>query len=110
MNNHTVAYAQLDTQEKLLVDNAIANRGKNPVIAWLLWFFLGLLGAHRFYFGKIGTGILMILLTFCFGIGTIWWIIDAFRINSWIRQNHEEIEKDAIAQIVVGRNLKQTNN
>jgi TM2 domain-containing membrane protein YozV/uncharacterized RDD family membrane protein YckC len=44
----------------------------------LLLIFFGTLGAHRFYVGKIGTGILMILVTFCtFGIGAIiWYIID----------------------------------
>ena len=39
----------------------------------LLWFFLGMFGAHRFYAGKIGTGILQ-LLTFG-GLG-IWWLVD----------------------------------
>ncbi|MET3600188.1 TM2 domain-containing protein [Martelella mangrovi] len=46
---------------------------KTMVAAALLCFFLGGLGIHRFYVGKIGTGILM-LLTFG-GLG-IWTIID----------------------------------
>ena len=29
-----------------------------------------------FYVGKTGTGILQIILTFCFGIGYIWALID----------------------------------
>ena len=39
----------------------------------LLCFFLGALGVHRFYVGKVGTGILQ-LLTFG-GLG-IWALID----------------------------------
>ena len=39
----------------------------------LLYFFLGGLGIHRFYVGKAGTGILMILTLG--GLG-IWIIID----------------------------------
>lgn len=35
---------------------------KKLLIAGLLCFFLGWLGIHRFYVGKIGTGILMIIL------------------------------------------------
>lgn len=49
----------------------VGDKGFVPAI--LLCFFLGALGLHRFYVGKIGTGILM-LLTFG-GLG-IWVIID----------------------------------
>jgi len=35
---------------------------KSQVIAFILCFFAGGLGAHRFYVGKTGTGILMLLL------------------------------------------------
>src|SRR5690242_15781842 len=45
--------------------------------AFLLCFFLGVFGAHRFYAGKIGTGILE-LLTFG-GLG-IWWLVDMILI------------------------------
>ena len=45
--------------------------------AFLLCFFLGVFGAHRFYAGKIGTGVLE-LLTFG-GLG-IWWLVDMILI------------------------------
>lgn len=48
---------------------------KSRLVALLLCLFLGVLGVHRFYVGKIGTGIIMILLMFT-GIGEIWLLID----------------------------------
>ena len=46
---------------------------KNFFITVLLCFFLGVFGAHRFYSGKIFTGIIMLFTAGGFGI---WYIID----------------------------------
>jgi len=45
----------------------------------LLCIFLGYFGAHRFYTGKIGTGILMLLTA---GGCGVWYIIDIILILS----------------------------
>jgi len=50
---------------------------KSRLFALLLCGFLGFFGIHRFYVGKIGTGILMLLTGGGFGI---WWIIDVILI------------------------------
>ncbi|HJA13185.1 MAG TPA: TM2 domain-containing protein [Candidatus Mediterraneibacter merdipullorum] len=50
---------------------------KSRVTALLLCIFLGGLGAHRFYVGKVGTGILYLCTAGLFGIG---WLIDIIRI------------------------------
>lgn len=51
---------EYDSQkEKLLKPNS---QSQNQwIVVLLLAFFLGFIGAHRFYVGKNGTGILMIL-------------------------------------------------
>ena len=45
----------------------------NKWVSFLLCFFLGFLGAHKFYEGKAGMGILYLLTVGLFGFG---WIID----------------------------------
>ena len=49
----------------------ISDKGFVPTA--LLCFLLGVFGAHRFYVGKIGTGILMLITVGGFGI---WALID----------------------------------
>ena len=53
----------------------VGGRMKNKWVALLLCFFLGELGAHRFYEGKIGTGILWLCTGGLFFVG---WVIDFF--------------------------------
>jgi hypothetical protein len=47
--------------------------GKSQLVAFLLCFFLGIIGVHRFYLGYTGMGILYIFTAGLFGIG---WLID----------------------------------
>ena len=43
----------------------------------MLCWFLGYFGAHRFYVGKMGTGLLMIVTLGGFGL---WWLFDLVMI------------------------------
>ncbi|MDR9363415.1 MAG: TM2 domain-containing protein [Microbacteriaceae bacterium] len=52
------------------------------LVALLLSVFLGVLGVDRFYLGKVGTGILKLLLNLAtlFTFGLIWVVIDIILI------------------------------
>lgn len=50
---------------------AMRGKEKNKWVAFCLCFFLGALGAHRFYEGKIGTGILWLCTLGLGGVGII---------------------------------------
>ena len=55
-------------------NNGIGNgNAKNKWVAFCLCLFLGFFGAHKFYEGKAGMGILYLFTGGLFGIG---WIID----------------------------------
>ncbi|HEV7344073.1 MAG TPA: TM2 domain-containing protein [Devosia sp.] len=77
------AYAQYDIEKKSLI------------VSYVLWFFLGYVGAHRFYLGKPLSGVIMLalsgiillltfvtvgVLSFLWVIVGLWWLIDALLI------------------------------
>jgi TM2 domain-containing membrane protein YozV len=49
----------------------------SKIAAFLVTFFLGGLGVHRFMSGKVGTGILWLITGGCFGIG---WLVDVIMV------------------------------
>ena len=67
-------------------DEQLSEKGFVPAI--LLCFFLGAFGIHRFYVGKIGTGILQILTLG--GLG-IWVLIDFIVIVTGSFKDKEEL-------------------
>jgi TM2 domain-containing membrane protein YozV len=54
---------------------------KSKGVAYLLWFFFGVLGVHKFYVGKAGMGVLYLFTGALFGIG---WFIDLFTLGNQV--------------------------
>ena len=49
----------------------VVKSNKSKLLAALLCLFLGYLGIHRFYVGKVGTGILWLVTGGIAGIGVV---------------------------------------
>lgn len=61
---------------------ALPHADRNKIVAALLAFFLGVFGIHRFYLGRIGSGVVMLILTCTFfglAITGIWAFVDFLR-------------------------------
>lgn len=55
----------------------------NYSLAWVLLTYLGLLGIHRMYLGKWGTGLLYLLTGGLLGLG---WLYDYWTLNQQISE------------------------
>ncbi|MDG4576256.1 MAG: TM2 domain-containing protein [Defluviicoccus sp.] len=77
---------------------------KSSTTAYLLWFFLGWSGAHRFYIGNTGTGAAILILSVVgfalsvVGVGfiillvpLIWLIVDLFLIPGMVRDKNNSL-------------------
>jgi hypothetical protein len=84
----------LTPDQQILIETRISNENKSPAVAFVLWFFLGIFSAHRFYLGKPVSAILQIL-SYLIIIGFIWWIIDAFLINGMLR-DHQNVLRERL--------------
>jgi TM2 domain-containing membrane protein YozV len=62
-------------------DRRYQSGSTNYTVAWVLLTFLGIFGVHRFYMGKIGTGILYLLTGGLLFIGVIY---DYWTLNEQI--------------------------
>jgi|GEM_PF-1219879 len=63
---------------------------KSKSTAYLLWFFLGTLGAHKFYLDKGGMGVAYLFTLGFFGVG---WFIDLFTLGDQVELYNMEFDR-----------------
>ena len=96
----------LTTEELQMLTSEMMKKQKSAGTTWILWFFTAGLGGHRFYLGKTGTAVAMLLTLG--GLG-IWAFIDLFLLNGMIRDTNEKIENDILSEIRVLKKAKQNS-
>lgn len=96
----------LTSEDLQLLSSEMNKKQKSTGTTWLLWFFTGGMGGHRFYLGKTGTAVAMLLTLG--GLG-IWTFIDLFLLNGMIKDTNENIENDILSEIRLLKNAKKNS-
>lgn len=97
----------LTMEELQLLSSEMSKNQKSSGISWILWLFTGGLGGHRFYLGKIGTGVAML---FTLGGLGIWAFIDLFLLSGMIRDTNNKIENEILSEIRTIRQSKKNTD
>ena len=94
----------MTTQDRLLIEQRVANEAKSPIVAYLLLVLLWGCGVHRMYLGRWISGVLMLALWGMgwltsliligwplIGVVALWCVIDLLLIPGMIRDDKDEI-------------------
>lgn len=106
----------MSTQERILIEQRIANDGKSVVVAYLLLIFVGWFGVHRFYLGRTGSALAQLLMTL-FGLVTlvgiigiiplaivgIWLVVDLFLVPGIVQSQKDVMRQRLTQEILLAR-------
>ena len=73
LKDRVITQEEFDLQKEKILNSSTTTSTTDWLTLFLLTFFVGVLGVHRFYVGKIGTGFLMLLTLG--GLG-VWFLVD----------------------------------
>ena len=73
LRDRVITQEEFDSQKEKLLDSSTKTNSIDWLALFLLTFFVGVLGVHRFYVGKIGSGVLMLITIG--GLG-VWFLVD----------------------------------
>ena len=108
-DTQTTQQAPADYEKLNYIESRVKSDGKTPLIAWLLWFFLGAFSAHRIYLKKDFSILMLLLLILAFVLTATFflailapipfiiylviWVKDAINMSDWITEANEDIRE-----------------
>jgi len=122
--------SKLTEKQLAVLESEMQKHKKSVGVAYLLWFFFGSLGIHKFYLGNTKTGLLYLILgifgwvsiftgggfallngsstggffailgTICLAVLGILLLIDLFTMPSQVRKSYQEAENETISHLL----------
>lgn len=103
----------LSVEQQTLVESRLANEAKSTGLTYVLWFFFGSLGVHRFYLGHVWRGLAMLILSIVgwltlpagivpLGFLALWLLLDLFFIPALVDEQRGKIRRRLTDSLVAG--------
>lgn len=95
--------SRLDARQLMLLESEVKSQGKNMFLAYVLWYFLGVFGGHRFYMQKKGSAVAMLILSITvvgLAVTAIWALVDAFLLHTWVREHNRNLEYSIVTNLL----------
>ena len=100
MNDHTAI--TLTPEDRAAIERYVDEKGPSLPVAYLFWFFIGILSAHRFYLNRKASAIVQILLILVV-VGIVWWVIDAFLIPGMVASERAALRRHLTGAAIEAR-------
>ena len=88
---------EISKPEFLIAQYEYRKNEKSKGTAYILWFLLGILGAHRYYVGDYLRGA---LLLFTLGGFVIGWLADCAYLSKRVEECNEDLETEVLAKAI----------
>lgn len=86
----------LTAEQLSIVSSELEKKKRNRIVMYVLWWFTGVIGGHRYYLGDTGYAIGMTLTLGGFGL---WALIDVFFIGKRLDEKTDILERDLIENV-----------